>query len=59
MAQQRPALTPTMSAFDFDVVTDTPKPPSRRPDQSAAAPGSVARLEERAPGIGRAEPQAR
>jgi hypothetical protein len=31
------------SAFDFDVVTDAPPPPSRRPDPTPPAPASAAR----------------
>jgi hypothetical protein len=37
----------TGSAFDFDVVTDVPPPPSRRPDPAPP---------ERAPEAARAEP---
>jgi len=34
-------------AFDFDVVTDVPVRPSRKPDQAAAAPPEAGPLREK------------
>lgn len=53
MARQRPTLTKPLSAFDFDVVTDAPRPPSRRPDPAPPADTAGARPNERG---GEAEP---
>jgi hypothetical protein len=56
MATQRPARNGTLAAFDFDVVTDAPRPPSRRPDP---APSTRAPSPERDGKTDRPEPNLR
>jgi len=41
MSKHRSALTATHSAFDFDVVTDAPRPFKVRPDIPADAPAAM------------------
>jgi len=59
MTRQRPALTKTLSAFDFDVVTDAPRPPSRRPDPAPPQPATHANASERDREADRAETESR